>query len=167
MSGKTSDDGLFGKGERRMPRRATLTLSQILERFEQDAESHTTSGPCGEDELLRLEESLGRRLPDPFRKFLARLGGGMFYHGHEIFGPRRAMIHDIELVPDLFAMRQRLLAEGNLPDDGFVPFHRARGVINLMDVRDEDGAGRIMCARQPAPFPDLASFLEAVVLPRR
>lgn len=167
MSDKTSDDGLFGQGERRMPRRATLTLSDILERFERDADRHTTAGPCSEDDLLRLEESLGRRLPEPFRRFLLRLGGGMFYLGHEIFGPQRAMIHDIELVPDLYSMHQRLLAEGNLPDDGFVPFHRARGVINLMDVRDEHGAGRIMSGTQPAPFPDFASFLETVVLPRR
>jgi hypothetical protein len=166
MSGNRPDDSLSDQGERRTPRRGTLTLAQIIERFEQDADCHTAAGPSGEDDLRRMEDSIGHRLPDAFREFLARLGGGLFYQGHEIFGPQRTMIHDIELVPDLVTIRQRLLTEGNLPAGGLVPFHRARGVINLMDVRDEAGAGRILSARQRAPFPDLASFLETVVLPR-
>jgi hypothetical protein len=153
-------------GERRAPRRGSLTLVQILDIFDRDRDRHVIAGPASDKELARLEAAVGRGLPPPFRALLGRFGGGLFYNGHEIFGPLRAMVHDIELVPDLLSVRQRLLEGGELPE-GFIPFHRARGVIHLMDLRDELGTGQIVPLSQSAPHTDLASFLETVVLPRR
>ena len=155
-----------GTGERRAPRRGTLTLVQILDIFDRDRERHMIAGPASDEELARLEAGLGKKLPAPFRALLSRFGGGLFYNGHEIFGPVRAMVHDIELVPDLLSVRQRLIDGGELPE-GFIPFHRARGVIHLLDVREEIGTGQIVPLSQAAPHPDLPSFLETVVLPRR
>lgn len=153
-------------GERRAPRRGNLSLVQILDIFDRDRDRHMIAGPASETDLEQMETALGRKLPPSFRAFLGRFGGGLFYNGHEIFGPVRAMVHDIELVPDLLSVRQRLVDGGELPE-GFVPFHRARGVIHLLDVRDEIGTGQIVPLSQSAPHPDLPSFLETVVLPRR
>jgi hypothetical protein len=153
-------------GERRAPRRGSLTLVQILDIFDRDRDRHMTAGAASDEDLARLEGSLGRKLPSSFRAFLGRFGGGLFYNGHEIFGPLRAMVHDIELVPDLLSVRHRLIEGGELPE-GFIPFHRARGVIHILDVRDEIGTGQVVPLSQSAPHPDLPSFLETVVLPRR
>jgi hypothetical protein len=158
-------DDPFGDGERRAPRRGTLTLPEILDVFERDLDRHMVAGPAGDEELARLERGLGRPLPPPLRAFLSRFGGGLFYNGHEILGPTRTMVHDIELVPDMLSVRQRLVEEGSLPE-GFLPFHRARGVLNLIDAREVIGTGEIVSMSQSAPYPDLASFLETVVLPR-
>src|SRR5689334_14415900 len=78
-------------------------IDSLLRRCEADARVHMSNGGSSEEDVLLLERSLGRTLPDPFRLFLRRLGGGVFYLKHEIFGPRRVMIHDIELVPDLLS----------------------------------------------------------------
>ena len=154
-----------GTGERRAPRRGTLSLVQILDIFDRDRERHMIAGPASDEELARLEAGLGKKLPAPFRALLARFGGGLFYNGHEIFGPTRTMVHDIELVPDMLSVRHRLVEEGSLPE-GFLPFHRARGVVNLIDAREGVGTGEIVPLSQSPPHPDLASFLELVVLPR-
>jgi hypothetical protein len=161
-----ASDESFGEGERRAPRRGTLTLAQILDIFERDQDRHMTAGPATEEELARLESAIGLPLPAPLRQFLSRLGGGLFYNGHEIFGPLRAMVHDIELVPDMLSLRHRLMEERSLPE-GFLPFHRARGVLNLIDAREAAGAGAIISLSEVPPHTDLASFLETVVLPRR
>jgi hypothetical protein len=153
------------EGERRAPKRGTLTLEQILATFERDRDRHVMAGPATGEELARLESALGCRLPESLRAFLSRFGGGLFYNGHEIFGPTRAMVHDIEMVPDMLSVRHRLLEEGSLPE-GFLPFHRARGVVNLIDARETVGTGEIVPLSQAPPHPDLASFLETVVLPR-
>ena len=154
-----------GEGERRAPRRGTLTLEQILSAFERDRDRHVMAGAATGADLARLESALGCRLPEALRAFLSRFGGGLFYNGHEIFGPTRTMVHDIELVPDMLSVRHRLIEGGSLPE-GFLPFHRARGVVNLIDARETVGTGEIVPLSQSPPHPDLASFLETVVLPR-
>jgi hypothetical protein len=159
-------DEAFGQGERRAPRRGTLSLEKILDVFERDNDRHMMAGPSSEEDLGRLEDLLGFGLPAPLRTFLKRFGGGLFYNGHEVFGPTRTMVHDIELVPDLLSVRQRLAEEGSLPD-GYLPFHRARGVLNLIDARETIGTGQIVSLSQSPPYPDFASFLETVILPRR
>jgi SMI1/KNR4 family protein SUKH-1 len=153
------------EGERRAPRRGSLTLAQILAVFERDRDRHVMAGAASEAELARLESALGCRIPEGLRAFLSRFGGGLFYNGHEVFGPTRTMVHDIELVPDMLSVRHRLAEEGSLPQ-GFLPFHRARGVVNLIDAREAVGTGEIVPLSQSPPHPDLASFLETVVLPR-
>jgi hypothetical protein len=114
------------EGERRKPRPASLSMEDILAVFQRDQDRHMNSGPSTQTELGHLEAGLGTPLPPSFRSFLMRLGGGLFYNGHEIFGPTRCMVHDIDL-----------------------------------------RRGSVMSVEGGEPYPDLAAFLENVVLPRR
>lgn len=150
--------------ERRRSRQGTLTLGEILDAFARHQDHHMIGDAASEQELRRVEQALGRALPASFRAFLTRFGGGLFFHGHEVFGPRRVMIHDIELVPDILTMVRRVASEG-LPA-GLVPIHRARGVIHFLDLRPEGGGEQVVSFSGAAAFPNLASFLETVVLPR-
>jgi len=141
-----------------------VTIEQTLALLEADAPRHMTAEPATELELDGLEEALGRRLPEEFRIFLAHLGGGILYERHEVFGARRLVIHDIELVPDLVSFRHRLVDSGGqaLTDD-LVPFHRADGVVHLLDLR-RNGKARVVSGDGKRSYPDLACFLEQVVL---
>jgi hypothetical protein len=150
------------EGERRKPRPATLSFDDILAAFQRDQDRHMNSGPSTQAELGHVEAGLGVALPQPLRAFLMRFGGGIFYNGHEIFGPTRCMVHDIELVPDILSMRQRLL-EGPGLAAGLLPLHRARGVVHVIDLR----TGCVSLHTGGEPHSDLAAFLENVVLPRR
>ena len=151
--------------ERRSPRAASLPFGQVLEIFERDRERHMLAGPSTPQDIAHVEKALGVVLPEFFRAFLLRIGSGLFYNGHEIFGPMRCMVHDIELVPDVLSVAHRLREEGKLAP-GFVPLHRARGVIHLLDARHVVG-GSVIPAGGGAAHPDLAAFLEVVVLPRQ
>jgi hypothetical protein len=139
------------------------TLDEILGQFARDGNHHFTNGPATALELRELEGALGRPLPESFRAFLNRLGGGLFYAGHEIFGPHRVMVHDIELVPSLTTIRSALCAQ-RLPD-GLVPFHRIGGILHAFDLRDPADAERIVAFPGGSTYPDLPSFLVEVVLP--
>jgi cell wall assembly regulator SMI1 len=150
------------EGERRKPRPATLSFDDILAAFQRDQDRHMNSGPSTQAELGHVEAALGVALPQPLRAFLMRFGGGIFYNGHEIFGPMRCMVHDIELVPDVLSVRQRLKEEHGLAD-GLIPLHRARGVVHVIDLR----SGAIARLDGGEPHPDLGAFLENVVMPRR
>jgi hypothetical protein len=121
-----------------------------------------TGAAAAEDELLALERVLGFPLPAPYRFFLRRLGGGVFYLEHELFGPRRVMVHDIELVPDLLSFRAWLGAE--LPP-AVLPIHRMDGRIHVLDL--QTGACRRLDATAGArdDYADFTAFLETVVLP--
>lgn len=124
-----------------------------------------TAEPVSERELDLLEETLGRRLPEEFRTLLARLGGGILYERHEVFGVRRLMVHDIELVPDLLSFRQRFASAGaGETCQDFVPFHRAEGMVHLLDLRSAGGPA-VVSLDGTHSYPDLARFLEEVVLP--
>jgi hypothetical protein len=151
--------------ERRAAKQGTLSLHHVLQAFTRDADRHTTGGPASEADLQRLQSSLGHQLPASLRLFLLHLGGGLFFHGHEIFGPRRVMIHDIELVPDMLSVRDWLSRTRGLPE-GLVPFHRARGVIHVLNLKRDDQAESVIRLGGPEEYPSLAAFLETVVLPR-
>lgn len=142
-----------------------MTLDDILDAFARDAAAHITGPPASEEDLKALEKAIGYPLPASLRTFLARFGGGLFYQGHEIFGPHRVIIHDIELVPSLPVMLSRLKAQ-NIPE-GVVPFHRVDGVIHLIDLRPQSQQPeRIVSLPYGSSYPDFADFLQAVVLPR-
>jgi hypothetical protein len=144
-----------------------VTIEEALTALERDQPRHMTAEPATDLELDGVEEALGRRLPEEFRALLARLGGGILYERHEIFGARRLMLHDIELVPDLVSFRQRFAGVGREAlGDGFVPFHRADGVVHLFDLRAEGGPTVVVTLDGARSYPDLAGFLEQVVLPR-
>ena len=113
-----------------------MTMDEVLELLERDRALHLTQR-CSERDLDILEDGLGRRLPTAFRGLLARVGGGILYDRHEVFGARRLIVHDIELVPDLLSVRRRLEAEGHRWPDHLIPFHRSQGIVHVMDVSQE------------------------------
>ena len=133
--------------------------------LERDRSRHMTAEPASERELDLLEETLGRRLPEDFRTLLTRLGGGILYERHEVFGARRLMVHDIELVPDLVSFRQRFVRAGSGDScQDFVPFHRADGMVHLLDLSARGGPA-VVSLDGTRSYLDLAHFLEEVVLP--
>lgn len=143
-----------------------MTIEEVLGAMALDRPRHMTTDPASERDLDVLEEALGQKLPEEFRALLARFGGGIFYERHELFGARRLMIHDIELVPDLLTFR-RLLADdtGRERERWLVPFHRADGRVHFLDLRRGVQAG-VVSADGERSYPDLACFLEQVVIPR-
>lgn len=142
-----------------------VTIEEALAVLGRDGYRHMTTDPAGERDLDVLEEGLGERLPEEFRALLRRFGGGIFYERHELFGARRLMIHDIELVPDLLSFRRLVAAEGGRgAERGLVPFHRADGKVHLLDLRTPTEAPVISADGQRS-YPDLACFLEEVVIP--
>jgi hypothetical protein len=143
-----------------------MTIDEALARIEADRTAHMIAGPSDAAELAAIEAKLGRPLPEAFRAFLLRLGGGIFYQRHEVFGGHRTMIHDIELVPDLLSMKRRLEAEKTAGlREGLLPVHRAEGVVHLVELAEGPGYGRILCLTSPAVYADFASFLDKVVRP--
>jgi hypothetical protein len=144
---------------------ARMSITEVLGLIERDRSLHMISEPASAPELERLEEALGVSLPEEFREFLARLGGSILYERHEVFGPRRLMVHDIELVTDLLSFRTQFARRRSRPlAEGFLPFHRADGVVSLLDLRE--GADPAVVSEDGArSYPSLACFLERAVLP--
>lgn len=142
-----------------------VTIEAALGVLEKDRSRHMTCEPASARELALLEETLGRRLPEDFRALLTRFGGGILYERHEVFGARRLMVHDIELVPDLVSFRQRFVRAGpGESGQDFVPFHRADGMVHLLDLR-AGGGPAVVSLDGTRSYPDLAHFLQEVVLP--
>jgi hypothetical protein len=142
-----------------------VTLEAALQVLEKDLARHMTTDRPSELELDALEEALGRKLPEQFRTFLSRLGGGIFYERHELFGARRLMVHDIELVPDLLSFHRRFAAARQADvGDALIPFHRADEVVHLLDLRSH-GEVPVVSEDGRRSYPDLASFLREVVIP--
>jgi hypothetical protein len=132
------------------------TLDDVLSRIDHDRDKHMLSPAAGPD-LLALERELGRTLPEAVRRLLEKVGGGILYERHELFGPRRLMIHDIELVPDVLSMRRALRTRPQGLGDHLLPIHRCELTLHHVDlsaagtaVVSDDGAVR---------YPDLGSFL--------
>jgi hypothetical protein len=140
-------------------------LDEIFERFACDAATHACGAPASVQDLRDMEKAVGRPLPQSFRAFVARFGGGLFYQGHEIFGAHRVMIHDIELVPSLTSMLRWLRSQQPPVPEGLVPIHRSSGLIHLLDLRVP--GERIVSLPYGATYADLAAFLRAIVLPAR
>lgn len=136
-----------------------IGIEALIERIARDASAHMTAGPAREEDLARLEATLGHSLPAPYRVFVARLGGGIYYERHEVFGPVRAMIHDIELLPPLTAVCRGL-------PHGVIPIHRAGSTIHFMDLRREARPVPVFSLVSPVRYPDFATFLREVVVPR-
>ena len=141
-----------------------MTIDQVLDALENDGARHLTQ-PCSEHEIDALEEALGFPLPLDFRVFLARVGGGILYDRHEVFGARRLMIHDIELVPGLLALRRTLESSRPGWPPHLLPIHRRGGALHLLDLSPR-AAARVV-GDDGRAWVDLPSFLESVVLPSR
>jgi hypothetical protein len=123
-------------------------IETLIARCEADQSLHMTYGPCSEAEVCELEEELGR------------LGPGVYYLKHEIFGARRVMVHDIELLPDLRTFRTQL-GEPVSPD--VLPIHRQGEHIYAIDLDADPAPVRPLDGVGPS-YPDFGTFLEAVVL---
>lgn len=135
-------------------------LDAVLDAFDAGPDAHMTS-PASADDLRRVEERLGHALPASLCTLLLRVGGGLLAQGHEVFGPSRVMVHDIELVPDLLSVHARMTAEGRL-DGSLVPFHRLGDVVHAMRVTGP-AAGQVVSIPPGQVYEDLSDFLERVV----
>jgi len=143
-----------------------MTIEEALDVLEKDQARHMTTDRASPRDLDVLEQALGQRLPEEFRTFLIRLGGGIFYERHELFGARRLMVHDIELMADLLSFYRHFAGSGGSGlGPGLVPFHRADGVVHLLDLRGGSEAP-VISADGERSYPDLACFLQQVVIPR-
>lgn len=138
-------------------------MLRVLDRLVRDSGQHLLTGPAHEADLARLEQTLGQPLPHEFRALLLRMGSGILYDRHELFGPHQLQLHDIEFVPSLLGV-QKLLGASLAP--GMLPFHRGGGVVHAFDLRNGTAEPVPVTALDgSATYPDLAAFLEAVVLP--
>ena len=137
-------------------------MEEALAALERDRARHLTQ-PCTERDLDVLEQSLGRRLPLDYRALLARVGAGILYDDHEVFGGRRLMVHDIELVPDVLTVARQRAESGRPWPAHLVPFHRRHGRLHLLDVSDAVSAGVV--AEDGRRWRSLTEFLQDVVLP--
>jgi hypothetical protein len=138
------------------------TLEALVARCQADCTSHMTGGPCREGELRCVEEALGCPLPGAFRLFLSRLGGGVFYLQHEVFGAHRVMIHDIELVPDLLSFRTWV---GTRVPPRLLPIHRSGERIHAIDLDGGLSAAVVPLSGGGPGYSDFASFLGSVIVP--
>jgi hypothetical protein len=136
-------------------------LAALLQRFENGTDARMVVR-ASDEELRRIEEVLGRPLPAPLRALLSEVGSGLYEGGHEIFGPQRLMLHDIELVPDLLSVRARLAAEGVLHPH-FLPFHRGGATFHLVRTQGA-GAGCVVSLPSGRVYADIVSFIEQVLL---
>src|SRR4051812_25831144 len=137
------------------------TLGALLQRFERGADARMTV-VAPDEELRRIEGALGVPLPGPLRALLGEVGSGLYEGGHEIFGPLRLMLHDIELVPDMLSVRARLAGEGVL-DPHLMPFHRGGATYHLIRVEGA-GTGSVVSLPPGHVYADLESFIEEVLL---
>ncbi len=138
-------------------------LLDVIDRLVRDSGQHLLTGPAHETDLAGLERTLALPLPTSFRTLLGRMGSGIFYDQHEVFGPHSLQLHDIEFVPSLPGVRKHL---GALLAPALLPFHRGGGQVHVFDL--SGGADEPVPVRAldgSASYPDLATFLEAVVLP--
>ena len=137
-------------------------MQEAMATLERDRARHLTQRCSGKD-LDLLEQALGRRLPSDYRSLLERVGGGILYDDHELFGGRRLIVHDIELVPDVLTLKRQRAEAGRPWPMHLVPFHRCRGRLHLLDV---SGAGETRVVGEDGrSWPSLLDFLSEVVLP--
>jgi hypothetical protein len=139
-----------------------MTMDDALATLERDGARHLTQR-CTAQDLEGLERALGRRLPADYRALLTRVGGGILYDEHEVFGGRRLMVHDIELVPDALTLTRRHADEGRPWPADLVPFHRCRGRLHLLDLSHGEKAQVV--GEDGRSWPSLPAFLSEVVLP--
>jgi hypothetical protein len=138
-------------------------IEAVLDRLLEDRDAHVLGTPAGAADLEAVESAFGRRLPQDVRLLLTRLGGGLLYDRHEVFGALRVMIHDIELVPDMVSAARRGRASGWPPER--IPIHRAGSTVHLLVCENGCGSSRVEAAGGGASYADLAAFLEAVIVP--
>ncbi len=132
----------------------------LLAGIERHAPEHLRFGAVPRDQIAVLEQRLGWPLPPALTSVLTTIGNGIFFGHEEVFGPRRLMIHDIELLPDMMSVKA---ASPGLPE-AWLPFHRRDGVVHAVDLSPE-GFGQVHAWPGGAPCGDVAPFLVARLTP--
>jgi hypothetical protein len=130
----------------------TEGLAAAVRRHEPE---HLRFGPVPRAEIAALEARLGRRLPPALVSALETVGNGIFFGKEELLGPRRLMVHDIELLADIMTVKAGL---DGLPE-AWLPFHRCDGVVHVVDLSSE-GFGQVRSWPDRAPHGDVAAFLD-------
>ncbi len=115
---------------------------------------HLRFGPVPPAEIAALEARIGRSLPPALVSALETVGNGIFFGKEELFGPRRMMVHDIELLPDMMTVKA---AAPGMPE-AWLPFHRRDGALHVVDLSDEF-FGQVRSWPEGAPQGGVADFL--------
>ena len=133
----------------------------LIETVERHAPEHLRFGPVPREQITAFEARLGRPLPPALTAVLESVGNGIFFGKEELFGPRRLMVHDIELLPDMLTVKAQ--APG-LPE-AWLPFHRRDGVLHVVDVSPE-AFGQVHSWPDGSACGDIADFLADRLTPR-
>jgi hypothetical protein len=129
-------------------------MGQLVEAVERHAPEHLRFGQVPREQITALEARLGRPLPPALTAVLESIGNGIFFGKEELLGPRRLMVHDIELLADMMSVKAQ--APG-LPEP-WLPFHRCDGVIHAVDLSPET-YGEVHAWPGGAPCGDITVFL--------
>lgn len=138
-------------------------IDDLIGRCEADGGLHITADRNTDEQLAGIEARLGQSLPAPYRAFLRRLGGGVYYMRHEIFGARRVMTHDIELVPDVLSFKKWL---GGTVPEGWLPIHRSADGVHVIQLGVPDPAPVRALGGIGTTYADFAAFLETLLSTR-
>ena len=131
----------------------------VHDAVERHAAEHLRFEPVPREQIAELEARLGRRLPPELAAMLETVGNGIFFGKEELFGPRRLMVHDIELLPDMMSVKA---ATRGLPDE-WLPFHRCDGMLHVVDLSPE-AAGAVYSWPDKVHRGDVGSFLASRLL---
>jgi hypothetical protein len=129
-------------------------MGHLIETVERHAPEHLRFGAVPREQIMALEACLGRPLPAALTAVLESIGNGIFFGKEELLGPRRLMVHDIELLADMMSVKAQ--APG-LPE-AWLPFHRCDGVIHAVDLAPAT-FGQVHAWPGGAPCGDIAVFL--------
>jgi hypothetical protein len=129
-------------------------MAELIEALERRAPEHLRFGAVPRADIAEFEARIGRPLPPALAAVLETAGNGIFFGKEELLGPRRLMVHDIELLPDMLSVKSRT---PGLPD-AWLPFHRRDGVLHVVDLAPET-YGQVRSWPDRAPRGDIAGFL--------
>ena len=135
-------------------------MRDVLHALEQRKSAHLTHGAVPMGEIVELQQRLGCALPPALVRLLTEAGNGIFFGVHELYGPRRLMVHDIELLPDMLSVK---LGCAGIPAS-WLPFHRRAGIVHAVDLGREHFGAVFSWPAGPS-WPDVASFARAELSP--
>ena len=133
----------------------------VHDAVERHSAEHLRFEPVPHQQIAELEARIGQRLPLELSAMLETVGNGIFFGREELFGPRRLMVHDIELLPDMMSVKT---ATPGLPEE-WMPFHRCDGALHVVDLRPE-AHGAVYSWPARAHQGDVGSFLASRLMPR-
>ena len=134
----------------------------LMEAVERHSPEHLRFGPVPAEQIMALEARLGRALPGALTAVLESIGNGIFFGKEELLGPRRLMVHDIELLADMMSVKAQL---PGLPED-WLPFHRRDGVVHAVDLSPAR-YGEVHAWPGGAPCGDITVFLAERLTPHQ